>query len=200
VDVKPLAQREVTLTFNNATATITSNDEGMFDLNEIYRKFGLKGRRQPSDWKTGVRRHLSHTANLRVGHTNDENGYITNRTYATLEALYAYAMWVEVTLTFNNTTATITSNDEGMFDLNDIWRDYDLKASQSPSQWRNKAKAHFVLSGKLQTRKGQGGRNGATLATLEALYAYAMWVDVEFYMVVVEAFAALTRGDTERAK
>ncbi len=35
-----------------------------------------------------------------------------------------------------------------------------------------------------------------TLATLEALYAYAMWVDVEFYMIVVEAFAALTRGET----
>ena len=39
-----------------------------------------------------------------------------------------------------------------------------------------------------------------TWATLEALYAYAMWVDVEFYMVVVEAFAALTRGDTETAE
>lgn len=90
----------------------------MFDLNDIYRKFGLKGRRQPSDWKTGVRRHFSQTANLRVGHTHDENGYITNRTYA----------------------------------------------------------------------------------TIEALYAYAMWVDVEFYMVVVEAFAALTRGETEKAE
>lgn len=57
-----------------------------------------------------------------------------------------------------------------MFDLNDIWRDYDLKASQSPSQWRNKAKEHLVLSEKLQIRKGQGGRNCATLATLEALF------------------------------
>jgi hypothetical protein len=36
------------------------------------------------------------------------------------------------------------------------------------------------------------GRKGKTLATLEALYAYAMWVDVEFYMVAVEAFAVLT--------
>ena len=35
-----------------------------------------------------------------------------------------------------------------------------------------------------------------TLATLEALYAYAMWVDTEFYMTVVAAFNELTKGNT----
>ncbi|MBU2877589.1 KilA-N domain-containing protein [Aliiglaciecola lipolytica] len=102
----------------------------------------------------------------------------------------------EVTLTFNNTTATITSDDEGMLDLNDIWRAFDLKASQSPSQWRGKTKEHLASTANLQFIRG---RNAKTLATLEALYAYAMWVDVEFYMVVVEAFAALTRGEPEEA-
>lgn len=76
-----------------------------------------------------------------------------------------------------------------MFDLNDIWRDFDLRAKQSPSQWRNKVREHLSATANLQVQKGQVPK---TLATLEALYAYAMWVDVEFYMVVVEAFAALT--------
>ncbi|WP_404408401.1 hypothetical protein LG272_10490 [Pseudidiomarina marina] len=54
----------------------------------------------------------------------------------------------------------------------------------------------------MQVRRIDSQKDGGwqTLATLEALYAYAMWVDVKFYMVVVEAFAALTRGDTEEAK
>jgi len=84
-----------------------------------------------------------------------------------------------------------------MFDLNDIWRTFDLKASQAPSQWRNKVRDHLTATANMQVLKG---RIPKTLATLEALYAYAMWVDVKFYMVVVEAFAALTRGDTEEAK
>lgn len=109
---------EVTLTFNGKTATIVSNKDGMFNLNDIWRTFvSDKENKRPSEWRSKVRTHLNHTANLRVGHTHDANGYITNHTWA----------------------------------------------------------------------------------TLEALYAYAMWVDVEFYMVVVEAFAALTRGDTEEA-
>lgn len=90
-----------------------------------------------------------------------------------------------------------------MFDLNDIWRDYDLKASQAPSQWRNKVRDHLTRTANMQvgfrTEKGKGKVN-YTLATLEALYAYAMWVDVEFYMVVVEAFAALTDLPTRNTR
>lgn len=108
---------------------------------------------------------------------------------------------LEVTLTFNNTTATIVSNKDGMFDLNDIWRDFDLRASKRPSQWRGETRDQLVRCAYLHTETGGSGKNrGATYATLEALYAYAMWVDVEFYMVVVEAFAALTRGETEEAQ
>ena len=77
-----------------------------------------------------------------------------------------------------------------MFDLNDIWRDFDLKASQPPSQWRNKVREHLASTANLQFIKG---RDAKTLATIDALYAYAMWADVEFYMVVVHAFTALTR-------
>lgn len=74
--------------------------------------FGVQASRAPSQWNNRVRtalkdsgkiqsengelrKHLNHTANLQVGHTNDETGYIANHTWATLEALYAYAMWVD---------------------------------------------------------------------------------------------------------
>ena len=55
-----------------------------------------KGNRQPNRWRGAVREALNRTPNLVVGHTRDDNGYITNHTWATLEALYAYAMWVDV--------------------------------------------------------------------------------------------------------
>ncbi|WP_165743070.1 hypothetical protein [Pseudoalteromonas sp. Z9A6] len=91
-----------------------------------------------------------------------------------------------------------------MFDLNDIYRKFGLKGRKQPSDWRGKAKDKLFETANLRVEKGGRDKDGKpstkTLATLEALYAYAMWVDVEFYMVVVEAFAALTRGETEKAE
>lgn len=86
-----------------------------------------------------------------------------------------------------------------MFDLNDIYRKFSLKGRKQPHDWSNKVKEKLFESGNLRVQRA-GRRGQFTWATLEALYAYAMWVDVEFYMVVVEAFAALTRGDTETAE
>lgn len=50
----------------------------------------------------------------------------------------------------------------------------------------------------MQVRRAAGREEGGwqTLATLEALYAHAMWVDTEFYMTVVAAFTELTKGNT----
>ena len=97
-----------------------------------------------------------------------------------------------MTLTFNNTTATIVSNEDGMFDLNDIWRVFDLRASKQPSQWRNEYRRHLTTTANLRACKGKEFGVNHTWATKKALFAYAAWVDVEFHMVVVEAFAALT--------
>lgn len=119
---------------------------------------------------------MEQTRNLRVVKVGGAK-HSTWQTLATLEALYAYAMWVEVTLTFNNTTATITSNDEGMFDLNDIWRVFRLENTHRPSQWRDKkVRKHLEETANLHVlRKTASGTIGwQTLATLEALYAYAM--------------------------
>ena len=110
----------------------------------------------------------------------------------------------QVTLTFADATATITSNDDGMFDLNDIYRNFGLKGRKQPSDWRGKTKEKLFETANLRVEKGGRDKDGKpstkTLATLDALYAYAMWVDVEFYMVVVQAFTALTRGQTEQAE
>ncbi len=43
-----------------------------------------------------MRKHLNRTENIRVGHSRDENGYITNHTWATKKALFNYAAWVDV--------------------------------------------------------------------------------------------------------
>lgn len=82
-----------------------------------------------------------------------------------------------------------------MLFLNAIWS----KATQAPNQWRHKVKDYFRQTAQLQagkTRQSDGTLRYHTWATLEALYAYAMWVDTDFYMVVVAAFTELTKGNT----
>lgn len=84
-----------------------------------------------------------------------------------------------------------------MFDLNDVWRAFDLKASKRPSEWRNKDRVNLEGSGDLRS---VNGNNGSTYATRLALYAYAAWVSFNFYRKVFEAFNALTEGNLEEAK
>ncbi len=72
-----------------------------------------------------------------------------------------------------------------MFDLNDIWRVYGLDETQRPSEWRHRVRKHFNQTGKMRAGyfvQSNKGKVFHTLATLEALCAYAMWVDVEFYI------------------
>ena len=84
-----------------------------------------------------------------------------------------------------------------MFDLNDIWRVFRLEEKNRPSEWRGKARQDFVRSADLRSENGGSGKNrGATYATIEALYTYSMWVDVEFHDVVCEAFEKLTEDKT----
>lgn len=80
-----------------------------------------------------------------------------------------------------------------MFDLNDIWRVFRLDEQKRPSEWRDEVKRSMVKSADLRNKRG---RNGGAFATIEALYAYSMWVDVEFHDVVCEAFEKLTEDKT----
>ncbi|BCV41360.1 MAG: hypothetical protein Sw1PiTSA_14570 [Shewanella algae] len=108
-----------------------------------------------------------------------------------------------ITLTFNNITATVYPNEDGMYDLNDIHRAFKLPNSKLPHQWRHRVRDSLSRRAKLRfgvSTSPSGHRLNHTWATQEALYAYAMWCDVEFYMVVVNTFTALTNGDIEKAQ
>ncbi|MDO8256440.1 KilA-N domain-containing protein [Shewanella algae] len=88
-----------------------------------------------------------------------------------------------------------------MYDLNDIHRAFKLPKTKQPGQWRHRIRTALENSENAFLHVQRSGRNGQfTWATLEAFYAYAMWCDVEFYMVVVDAFTALTNGDIEEAQ
>ncbi|WP_412486767.1 hypothetical protein [Shewanella chilikensis] len=89
-----------------------------------------------------------------------------------------------------------------MYDLNDIHRAFKLQKTKLPHQWRHRIRDCLTQSAKLRAGATQQGTRQIyhTWATQEALYAYAMWCDVDFYMVVVDAFTALTNGDIEEAQ
>lgn len=83
---------------------------------------------------------------------------------------------MELTLSFNGTTKTLTPIDvEGctMYDLNEIWREWNLSVTERPAQWRSKDRAEFSRTADLQSRRN--GQREQTLATQLAVYAYAMW-------------------------
>lgn len=89
-----------------------------------------------------------------------------------------------------------------MYDLNDIHQAFKLPKTKLPHQWRHRIRDCLTQTAKMQAGVTQQGTRQIyhTWATQEALYAYAMWCDVEFYMVVVNAFTALTNGDIEEAQ
>ncbi len=107
-----------------------------------------------------------------------------------------------IILKFNCVRAIIHANDEGMFDLNDIWLTFGLAEKQRPHQWRHSVRKHFEQSAKLRAgtiHDNAGHIVHQTLATQEVLYAYAMWCDVDFYTAVIEAFTKLANGEVEEA-
>lgn len=98
-----------------------------------------------------------------------------------------------IQLTFNQVTATITSNEDGMFDLNDIHRAFGLPKTNAPSQWRSDTASRLRDSANMHSERH--GKTQHLVATQKALYAYAMWCDYEFYDAVLDAFTAVTNGD-----
>lgn len=107
-----------------------------------------------------------------------------------------------VQLTFNGVTAIIEPKQDGMYDLNDIWRVFRLPEKKQPSQWRTRDRRVLDQTANLQAgsyNDSKGHIHHMTLATIEALYAYAMWCDFEFYMVVIKTFAQVVEGNLEEA-
>ncbi|MEE4089356.1 hypothetical protein [Pseudomonas viridiflava] len=90
---------------------------------------------------------------------------------------------------------TFLSNEEGLYNLTDIWRELGLPDRKAPSQWNNEAKRALTSSGNFQSINGRGGQ---TLATEKACIAYSMWVSFPFYSLVVDTFIVV-RNDEKLA-
>lgn len=100
---------------------------------------------------------------------------------------------------------TFESNEDGMLNLNSIWKECGLGENKRPSQWRNDVSRSFFESANLQSREVAtvGGSNltsKALFADEEATIGYAMFVSVDFYRIVVKAFVALRQGAVEEAQ
>ena len=105
-------------------------------------------------------------------------------------------MTKEVTLKINGTEKTFQSTKDGYFCLNEIWEDFDLKASEHPSEWLAEVGNRPIELGYVYDLSEH---DGGIWATKRVVLMYAGWVDVEFFMKVIKAFTALTLGDTEKA-
>lgn len=100
-----------------------------------------------------------------------------------------------------------TSNEEGMLDLNDIWRGCGLENKKRPNQWDNEFKRSFIQTGNILSGSRKRVVDGVTtnlverfiLADEQAAIGYAMFVSVGFYREVVEAFVLLRQGDIASA-
>ncbi|MCH4293661.1 hypothetical protein MJ923_05010 [Shewanella sp. 3B26] len=85
-----------------------------------------------------------------------------------------------------------------MYDLNDIHRAFKLPRKNLPHQWRHRDRYRLEASANLRAVNSDGVPK--TLATKKGLIAYANWCDYGFYDVVLDAFDALTDGDTVKAQ
>lgn len=102
-----------------------------------------------------------------------------------------------VKLTFNGVTAVIEPKQDGMYDLNDIWRVFRLPEKKRPSEWRHRDRRNLERTENL---RGVNGNVSMTLATQKALFMYASWCDYEFHDVVFETFNLVVEGKLEEAK
>ncbi|MDQ2312456.1 KilA-N domain-containing protein [Pluralibacter gergoviae] len=78
--------------------------------------------------------------------------------------------------------------ENGMYNLTDIHKRLGLPTNKLPAQWRTDASREFSKCANLHIK---GGKAGYTLATEPATIAYAMWVNHDFFMLVVNTFIAV---------
>lgn len=117
-----MAAKTVTLSFNNQTVTLHPTEDGMFNLNEIARTFGI---RQPGQWRGAQRNALNGNANLQARSWVQNNGLTTQSTFATEKGLYAYAMWADPTLKFYDVVLdafTAAANGDGQAAVETAWQ------------------------------------------------------------------------------
>lgn len=109
-----------------------------------------------------------------------------------------------VTLTFNNQSHTLTADDNGRFNLNTLHNISGTAASKRPSEWKRYRQAvelveKFSTAGFPALVVVNGGNSRGSWATVELVYAYAMWISSDFYKAVVDCFTAAVEGDGDKA-
>lgn len=98
--------------------------------------------------------------------------------------------------------SVFTSDEDGYLDLNEIWNEFKLSESKKPSKWRTEASRILKERTKLSLKEIKhlgAGKSKFYVADEEATIAYSMWIDVDFYLTVVEAFKELRNGRIEEA-
>lgn len=93
------------------------------------------------------------------------------------------------------------SDEEGFIDLNHVWKDFNLPNNKRPSEWRNKISEGLRQSGNLRSARKSTSYNeyNILVADERATVAYAMWISLDFYLSVMDAFISLRRGNLEEA-
>lgn len=110
----------------------------------------------------------------------------------------------------NSTTLTIAStkinqDSEGRYRLNDCHRASGGNPKDAPAQWFRAAKTKELV-GEIETMQNCTvsplvtieGKTGGTYVCKELVYAYAMWINPKFHLMVIQAFDALVQGKTPR--
>lgn len=109
-----------------------------------------------------------------------------------------------ISLRFNNATHSITSDEDGMFNLNQLHKASGFGAGKRPPEWVRFAGAGLIAelssAGFPAVRKVNGGKSRGTYGIEQIVYAYAAWIAPEFHAAVIEAFTALANGNVKKAK
>jgi len=112
-----------------------------------------------------------------------------------------------ISITFNGTTTSHTSDEHGRFNLNAIHAASGTGKAKQPSNWlRSKRAKDLIALNSVPHIRGaetiQGGtaQLQGTFAVEPVLYAYAEWINVRFHHAVITAFTALVNNNVKKAK
>ena len=110
-----------------------------------------------------------------------------------------------ITINLNDTLVTVTTNDNGMFRLNDIFAHAESEGictdSKRPSQWRPVRNAiaeqnsTVAIDTVVKFHTINGGDDRGTYTTELNVYKYAAFISEQFEDVVFQAFKCAVNGD-----
>ena len=99
-------------------------------------------------------------------------------------------------------STTIRQDDQGRYCLNDCHKASGAAKKDGPSYWLATTDAQKLASRLDSETTGKSvvtneGRNGGTYVAKELVYAYAMWINVDFHLTVIR-FSSLRIWFTRR--